>query len=324
MIDWDRIRKSQLTRAATAFFLIGSFTAIAVFTGLKIHEYLLADPHTDKQVGYVWGTFAAAVTGIVRCVGDVVSLLETSDDWIKSKSDLFVKPKMLAGHWVWCLSLTLGLVSLRLISNLPETKGGVVETETKDEVAETNLTIIRTSPLTTYLAAPTLIFRPGKLANRAMPLVAETSSEPPDLFDPESFSVSDGHRKKLDAITSAIAKYCYTKDSETFKVMGFASAVPFQGAGGGPRRDSRVLNWHLANGRAAAMAKALNSSPHSKGHLVFEAHHWDTPDQMEKARDQTFTALQVTFTGDFDHRSALIVNSTGLDCNYLPPLEQGK
>lgn len=316
--SWSEALKSELVRALAVLLLLTVVLALALVAAFAIDEHLL-DKKSQKNIGYVWATLAVAVGVAVKCMGDLFALTEIADDWIQKRSDIFLKPRTIGNFWVLCMTVALGCLSWSEIVVRGE------ESQAAEEKAAAQLIVLRTSPATTYVAAPAILFPRGRLASNRMDEVSGERPVPSGLFEPAVLAFDTKSRGRIRDVVEAISKYCYTSGGvKSFTVLGFASAAPFLDAAGGERKDSRQINWHLANDRALAMAEALGQIADEGGYdLSFDAHKWGSPDAMEEARSRTFSAVQLTFATDFDHRSALIVNANGLDCGYLPRSEQG-
>lgn len=313
MESLSRMMKRQSVRAAIAALMLLVTTLAAYYMGNKIHVLLLSPENGDVRSGYAWATIAAAVAAVGKHITELVTLAETAYEWVRGKSDLFFKPRTFAGFWLVCLSLTLGFKAL---PNLPKAKTSIESSE------ELSLTIVRVSPDTTYLSAPTLVFPKGKLRTPNGSTVTGDIADAKGLFLEQTLTLTEGQKRAIAKMSTAIRKFCdFGESKKKLSVLGFASDAPFLDQRGAVKPDSNALNLHLSNARAEVMAAALRETEDPVGGLEFVARRWSSHREMVMARDKAFQSLQITSSGDIDHRSALIVSSSGLECGYLPVME---
>lgn len=175
---------------------------------------------------------------------------------------------------------------------------------------------------------PYLVFRPGSLTDPDGPNAdpdAENSLFT-QLFAESSYSISGKQLERLKNYIFQLTDACEATDVDpiSITVYGFASDAPFLNGQRQPRPDSKTLNRHLANLRAAFVGDIIRRNA-SKREAIRTAIRvrvaaWDSFSEMARFRDRhAFRSFQFAISEYTDHRSAMLFLDDPARCPSITP-----
>lgn len=271
---------------------------------------------------------ATIIAASFKVAQDGLDIYKKAYMYAKQGGDLFDPLKTMISTAALIFALTLSATELL----------GEGQTEPGSDISTEFVHLVQnggsSAPLS--LITPTLVFSSAALIDRDAQDFTDITQVKPDHFSPHSVNFTEAQHRAAERLVARLDSACISDEYKNqdmplkLTVYGFANDMPILNGSKAKRSDSDLLNLAISNFRGKTLLDSLNQAIDKRNNgnsrkILLQWSPWPDLNEMIRVRDKVaFRNIEITYSGQIDHRSAVLVADNPSDCkplNTQPPAQ---